>query len=127
MATATSARAQAQTGFDRVSAEQLDRLAGRVATAAARDELEVERPFTGTRLGAVPRCDPDDVDAAIARAREAQASWRATPYARRRGVLLGYHDLLLSRQDEILDLIQLESGKARRHAFEEVLDGAIVA
>ena len=34
---------------------------------------------------------------------------------------------MLARQDEILDLIQLESGKARKHAFEEVLDVAIVA
>ena len=42
-------------------------------------------------------------------------------------VLLRFHDLVLSRQEEILDLIQLESGKARKHAFEEVLDVAIVA
>ena len=34
---------------------------------------------------------------------------------------------MLDRQDEILDLIQLESGKARRHAFEEVIDTALVA
>ncbi len=36
------------------------------------------------------------------------------------------HDLLLARQDEALDLIQLETGKARRHAFEEVADAANV-
>jgi succinate-semialdehyde dehydrogenase / glutarate-semialdehyde dehydrogenase len=29
---------------------------------------------------------------------------------------------LLRRQDEVLDLIQLETGKARRYAFEEILD-----
>ena len=34
---------------------------------------------------------------------------------------------MLARQDELLDIIQLESGKARRHAFEEILDVAIVA
>jgi len=33
---------------------------------------------------------------------------------------------LISR-DELLDVVQLESGKARRHAFEEILDTAIVA
>jgi succinate-semialdehyde dehydrogenase/glutarate-semialdehyde dehydrogenase len=37
------------------------------------------------------------------------------------------HDLVLERQDEVLDVIQLESGKARRHAFEEILDVALVA
>ena len=36
--------------------------------------------------------------------------------------LLRYHDIVLARQDEILDLVQLEAGKARRHALEEVLD-----
>ena len=34
---------------------------------------------------------------------------------------------MLERQDELLDVIQLESGKARRHAFEEILDTALVA
>jgi succinate-semialdehyde dehydrogenase/glutarate-semialdehyde dehydrogenase len=42
-------------------------------------------------------------------------------------VLLGFHDLLIANANEILDLIQLESGKARRHAFEEVLDTAVTA
>ena len=42
-------------------------------------------------------------------------------------IFLRFHDLLLNRQKEVLDLIQLETGKARRHAFEEVLDTAVVA
>src|SRR5205807_10441902 len=41
--------------------------------------------------------------------------------------LLRCHRLGLGRQDEMLDVIQRESGKARRHAFEEILDAAIVA
>jgi hypothetical protein len=36
--------------------------------------------------------------------------------------MLRLHDLVLQRQDEVLDIIQLENGKARRHAFEEVVD-----
>ena len=39
-------------------------------------------------------------------------------------MLLRFADLVLDRQDEVLDLIQLENGKARRHAFEEVADVA---
>jgi len=39
-------------------------------------------------------------------------------------VLLRFAELLLGRQDEVLDLIQLENGKARRHAFEEIIDVA---
>ena len=47
--------------------------------------------------------------------------------AARAGVLLRFHDLLLDNAAEILDIVQLESGKARRHAFEEVLDVAVQA
>jgi succinate-semialdehyde dehydrogenase / glutarate-semialdehyde dehydrogenase len=35
------------------------------------------------------------------------------------------HDLVLREQGEILDVIQTETGKARSHAFEEVVDVAI--
>src|ERR687883_236294 len=45
----------------------------------------------------------------------------------RKRILLSFHDLVLDRQDEVLDLLQLEAGKARRHAFEEVLDVAITS
>jgi succinate-semialdehyde dehydrogenase/glutarate-semialdehyde dehydrogenase len=45
----------------------------------------------------------------------------------RAAVLLRFHDLLLKRQDEVLDLIQAETGKARLHAFEEVLATAMAA
>ena len=111
----------------RLSAAGLQALAARVRTEAPRDALEVEQPFTGAALGAVPRCAPEDVAAAVARARAAQAAWARTSFAERRAVLRRFHDLVLARQDEVLDLLQLEAGKARRHAFEEVLDVAIVA
>ena len=42
-------------------------------------------------------------------------------------MLMRFHDLVLNRQDEALDLIQLENGKARRHAFEEIMDASLNA
>ena len=42
-------------------------------------------------------------------------------------LLLRLHDLLLDRQDEIIDLICWESGKARKHAFDEPLHVALTA
>jgi succinate-semialdehyde dehydrogenase / glutarate-semialdehyde dehydrogenase len=127
MTTITAPRTPSALPSDRITPAQLEALAARVHTDGPREPLEVEQPFTGARLGAVPRCAPDDVRAAIARVREAQAIWARTSFAERRKVLLRFHDLVLERQDEILDLLQLESGKARRHAFEEVLDVALVA
>ena len=64
--------------------------------------------------------------AAAARARAAQAAWADVPVGARAAALLLAHDLLLARRDEALDLIQLETGKARRHALEEVADAANV-
>ena len=47
--------------------------------------------------------------------------------ADRSEILLRFHDVVLDRRDQILDLMQLESGKARRDAFEEIIDVAITA
>ncbi|WP_326564658.1 succinic semialdehyde dehydrogenase [Micromonospora peucetia] len=84
-------------------------------------------PLTGARTVDVPSSTPADVDGAFADARAAQRSWAGLPVARRAAVLLRLHDLVLDRQAEGLDLVQLEAGKARRHAVEEVLDVAINA
>ncbi|WP_188037585.1 succinic semialdehyde dehydrogenase, partial [Actinotalea sp. JY-7885] len=59
--------------------------------------------------------------------RRAQRAWAAVPVARRAAVLLRLHDLVLDRQSEALDLLQLENGKARSSAYEEVADVALLA
>ena len=41
--------------------------------------------------------------------------------------MLRFHDLLLARRDEVLDIVQWETGKARRDAMEELLDVCINA
>ncbi len=84
-------------------------------------------PFTGEKLADLPEATPDDVAAAFERAREAQRGWAATPVQRRAAILLRFHDLLLRRQSEVLDLIQLETGKTRLHAHEEVQSVAVAA
>ncbi|MFE7115846.1 succinic semialdehyde dehydrogenase [Streptomyces sp. NPDC057654] len=84
-------------------------------------------PFTGEKLADLPEATPDDVAEAFARAREAQRGWAATPVQRRAAVLLRFHDLLLRRQSEVLDLIQLETGKTRLHAHEEVQSVTVAA
>ena len=111
----------------RVSAALLARLAAQAAVAAPAELMPVEAPFTGETLAEVPTGTPADVEAACAAARAAQAGWARLPAQERAAVLLRYHDLVIANAPEILDLIQLESGKARIHAFEEVLDVAIQA
>jgi succinate-semialdehyde dehydrogenase/glutarate-semialdehyde dehydrogenase len=102
-------------------------LADLVSAGGKREPIEIENPATGETFATVPRCNADDVEAAVSRAREAQRSWRATSFAERSQILLRFHDLVLKHRDEVLDVIQLESGKARRHAFEEIMDVALVS
>ncbi|MEU0985589.1 succinic semialdehyde dehydrogenase [Streptomyces sp. NPDC005953] len=84
-------------------------------------------PFTGAKLADLPEATPADVATAFERARAAQGAWAATSIRTRAAVLLRFHDLLLERQAEVLDLIQLETGKARLHAHEEVQAVAVSA
>lgn len=87
---------------------------------------EVRAPFTDTPLGYLPLCGQPEVSVAMNRARLAAESWARMSPDRRTAPLQRFHDLVLQRQDEILDIVQLETGKARAHAFEEVADVAIV-
>ncbi|GAA2994825.1 succinic semialdehyde dehydrogenase [Streptomyces fulvorobeus] len=84
-------------------------------------------PFTGEKLADLPESTPQDVATAFERARAAQPLWAAIPVRTRAAVLLRFHDLVLERQAEVLDLIQLETGKARPHAHEEVQAVAVAA
>src|SRR3954462_5273902 len=132
MSTITDAPAATETAAvelpsKRITPAQLEALAARVVSTAGNDPMEIEQPFTGKPLGTVPKCGPEDVRAAIERARAVQVKWAKTSFAERKRVLLRYHDLVLAHEEELLDLLQIESGKARRAAFEEVLDVAITA
>ncbi|MFF4773119.1 succinic semialdehyde dehydrogenase [Microtetraspora fusca] len=86
--------------------------------------VEVPAPFTGETLVELPVSTAEDVRRAYATARAAQEAWAARPVAERVAPFLRLHDAILNRREEILDIVQTETGKARRHAFEEVLDVA---
>ncbi len=84
-------------------------------------------PFNGQPLAMIPQSGEADVDEAYRRARRAQEAWAATSLDERTAKMLALHDLILDRQDEIIDLICWESGKARKHAFDEPLHVALTA
>lgn len=102
-------------------------LARRVRATGDGEPIAVINPVDGSVIGSVPRCRPVDVIAAVERARAAQPEWAAMSFHARGRVLARFHDLLLQRQGEILDIIQLENGKTRIQAFEEVLATASAA
>ncbi len=78
-------------------------------------------PYDALPTVPVPACDRADVEAAADRARAAQPHWAELSFAARAAVILRFHDLLVERQGEVMDLIQWEMGKARFHAWQEVL------
>ncbi|MFF9542539.1 succinic semialdehyde dehydrogenase [Streptomyces albidoflavus] len=84
-------------------------------------------PFDLSPVASVPSCLPEDVESAVAMAAAAQRRWVKVPPARRARIALAFHDLLLDRQDQVLDLIQWETGKARYHAWQEVAQVAALA
>ena len=108
-------------------AEQIARLVRRIGAGGEAGQFEIRSPVTGELVAEAPACGAEDVEAAVRRSHRAQREWADWPARRRARVLLRFHDLLLRRQREVLDLIQLESGKARLNAFEEVLATATTA
>src|ERR687883_208580 len=103
------------------------RLTARVVAARDVPRETTTAPFTGAPLAELPLSTPDDVRVAVARARSAQPAWAARTPKDRAKVLLRLHDLVLARRVELLDLIQLECGKARGNAYDELADVAVNA
>jgi succinate-semialdehyde dehydrogenase / glutarate-semialdehyde dehydrogenase len=102
------------------------RVSSRVVSSGA-EVFQTYTPFTRQPIGTFPRSTPSDVLTAATRARAAQADWSRVPVELRARVLLRFHDLVLDRQRELLDVVQWEAGKARMHAFEEVAHLAMTA
>ncbi|QXJ23749.1 succinate-semialdehyde dehydrogenase (NADP(+)) [Actinomadura graeca] len=100
------------------------RLVSRVVSDGAATAA-IPGPFTGEPLATIPLTSADDIGVAYGRARAAQRAWAALPVRERVRPFLRLADALVERRSEILDIIQLETGKARRHAMEEFLDVAL--
>ena len=85
------------------------------------DVLQVHAPADGALLGEVPVVSAAGVDAAVARARTAAASWGALTYAEREVELVRWRRALADAADELAELIHRENGKPRLDAIVEVM------
>ncbi|MEJ2579739.1 MAG: succinic semialdehyde dehydrogenase [Kineosporiaceae bacterium] len=102
-------------------------LATRVVAADGAEQTTVHTPLTGQRIATLSRSTTEDVDRAVAAARAAQPGWATRTPRERARVLARLADLVVERQAEGLDLAQLETGKSRSHAFDEIAEVAINA
>jgi acyl-CoA reductase-like NAD-dependent aldehyde dehydrogenase len=74
-------------------------------------------PATREPLGEVRIDSPEDVDAAVARAKVAQRAWRETSFEERREVLRKLLAYTVDAKDEICLAVQRDSGKTRENAL----------
>ncbi len=74
-------------------------------------------PATREPLGTVAVDGPEQVRAAIDRARAAQIGWAETDFARRRAVLGRMVDHLLANAEELVDVVVRDSGKTRENVL----------
>jgi succinate-semialdehyde dehydrogenase/glutarate-semialdehyde dehydrogenase len=105
----------------------LERLADKVVARPRASRVTAVEPFTGRPLAEIPISVRDDVDAAFRAARLSQATWAARSVEERARIVGRIHDVILDRQSTLADVVQAESGKARRDAFEEIADVALAA
>ncbi|UTF53698.1 succinic semialdehyde dehydrogenase [Natronosalvus rutilus] len=104
-----------------VTTRDLETLADRIETSEAAS-IPVRAPATDEVVSRIPACSEADVESAVERARTAQSEWATRDPKARAAVLDRFADLVLERRERLLDLIQIETGKSRVDAAEEVLD-----
>jgi acyl-CoA reductase-like NAD-dependent aldehyde dehydrogenase len=95
----------------------------RMATAThdPAQRLSSYNPATGELLGTVPIHDAREVDAAVARARVAAASWSELSFRAREEELVAFRKALAASADELAELIHRENGKPQLEATVEVM------
>lgn len=83
-------------------------------------------PISGKKLHDLEAHSATDVALRFDEGRSAQKLWAQTPPAERSKIAYRLVDAVIARQDELMDILQRETGKSRAHAFEEIT-GALAA
>ena len=98
-----------------------------LAVPSSRKSLSVSSPVRTEESVHIPQGTARDVEVAAGRVRAAQEEWATQSPSERSRFARRLHTLVLERQQEILDVIQWETGKSRRSAFDEVADVSMTA
>lgn len=85
--------------------------------------IECTNPATNEVVTLVPESTQDEMNAAVAAAREAFVSWREVPVQQRCRVFLKYQQLIRDNTDELAGLITKEQGKTLPDAAGDVFRG----
>ena len=88
------------------------------ADPASRPATTITEVFTGQPLADIPSGTADDVAEAVERARAAQQAWADRDPADRMSVLTRFATHVMRNRNELMDIIQAETGKSRASAQE---------
>jgi malonate-semialdehyde dehydrogenase (acetylating)/methylmalonate-semialdehyde dehydrogenase len=93
---------------------------GHWVPASSGELLDVTNPASGEVIARVPLSGREDLEAAVAAAREALPDWRAVPVIRRAQLLFELHHALVDRAEELATSVTREMGKTLGDARAEV-------
>jgi acyl-CoA reductase-like NAD-dependent aldehyde dehydrogenase len=88
-----------------------------IESSDSRRHLQLRSPITLQPTGELVCANDEDVATAIVKARAAQPAWAATSMKFRREIIERALKIVLERQDEIIDTVVGETGKARTDAM----------
>jgi len=84
------------------------------------ETFESTSPADGETIGVFPRSTAEDVDSAVAAAKDAYAHWRLVPAPKRGEILYRFARLLEQEKDALTELMTHEMGKVRAEAGGDV-------
>jgi succinate-semialdehyde dehydrogenase / glutarate-semialdehyde dehydrogenase len=109
------------------SCPRFDELLSLVSSSDSDGSLEMVSPLTGRAFGKLPVSSASDVRDAVRRARQAQRAWAAVRIGERIRLIERFARLVAAYQELVMDVVQIETGKTRQDALEEVLDVQVTA
>ncbi|WP_280192258.1 CoA-acylating methylmalonate-semialdehyde dehydrogenase [Delftia sp. PS-11] len=96
---------------------------GQLVESQSTQWRDVVNPATQQVLARVPFATPDEVNAAVANAREAFKTWRKTPIGQRARIFLKLQQLIRDNMKELAALLTAEQGKTLPDAEGDVFRG----
>ncbi|KOG87928.1 CoA-acylating methylmalonate-semialdehyde dehydrogenase [Streptomyces varsoviensis] len=98
-------------------------IGGKPVEGASGNYGPVYNPATGAQGTRVALASVDEVDAAVAAAKEAYRTWGTSSLATRTAVLFRFRELVAAHREEIAELLTAEHGKVHSDALGEVARG----
>ena len=86
-------------------------------TPEGRRRLGIRSPATREQVGEIVVNRREDVDAAIAKARDAQREWARVPIAERARIVRSTIDILVEKREQVVETVINETGKTRLEAL----------